>query len=179
MTLLFAAALTVATFTPRDTAVIDAAIAVVFPDVTHRLLVVNETQAVGMAASPEAPPLAHEIDVLNSERHSIRSLDLKRELALVNPGTLPTGSDDQVMVTLPAFSADGSTALEVFDVAHPTSYGVSGRRESILLRNEKGGWVLSGRWSEPTWSSPATHDGPFRVGGDVKAPLIQHRVEPA
>lgn len=171
-TILTPAPLAPANFTTRDVAVIEAALRVVFPKGTLQPVVLNETQAYRIGSDPPRYPLSREFDTRNQYRRAVSSLG---SYTIIDAAKIVQG--DSVMVTFPGFSADGKSAIEVLNVRHPDMDGVHGTFAIILLRNENGSWRLSRRWTEPGWFSRLPHRGPFRVGGDVKAPIVVRRVE--
>ena len=177
---LFAAALAVASFTARDAAVVQAALNVAVPEFTEPLLVVNETTIPRAASRPVPPPLAQELDARNGEHRRIESLKLNRPATLVEPEVKPSWSrhETRVVLTLPAYSFDGREALVEIGVTRPHESWLEPIRETILLRQNPGGtWTLAQRRSLKL--ADGTSKLPLRVGGDVKAPVVIERVEPA
>jgi TonB family protein len=172
------AVLTVASFTARDVAVIEAALNVVVPEFTEPLLVVNETLIPRAASRPVPPPLAAELDARNGEHRRIASLQLHRPMTLVDPAVKPAWSrhETRVVLSLPAYSADGSEALVEIAVTRPHEGWLEPIRETLLMKQHQGVWMLSQRRSLRL--DDATPKLPLRVGGDVTAPVIISRVEP-
>ena len=166
----------VAALTPRDAAVIERALAESVPESTRRLLIGDVTIHTHTADRPTPPPLARELDERNADVHRIESLDIHRPFELVPTGSsMSSEAHDTtwVMLALPAFSADGELALVEMLVTGALGGELHSRDEAILLRQRDGKWIVAQRFS----SGPQGH-GPFRVGGDVKAPVVVNRVEP-
>ena len=176
---LFTAALTVATFTPRDVAVLEAALNIAVPEFTDPLLVVNETAIPRASLRPLPPLLARELDARNGEHQRIAALTLHRPMTLADPAVMPSWSrkETRVVLTFPAYSLDGSEALVEIGVTRPHEGWLEPIREMIRLRQRTGGrWQLAERESQRLADAPSKR--PLRVGGDVRAPVIMQRVEP-
>ena len=113
------------------------------------------------------------------EHRRIASLTLHRPIAIVDPEVKPSWSrqETRVVLTLPAYSLDGTEALVEIGVTRPHESWLEPIRETILVRrNRSGRWELAQRRSLRL--ADASSKLPLRVGGDVKAPVIEQRVEP-
>jgi len=174
--------ITLAAFAPRDLTVIERALAESVPEATQRLLIVNETIRTHLSTRQEPPLLARELDERNTNVQRIESLDLHRPFELIPAGDpISSAAHDTtwVMLALPAFSADGELALVEMVVTSSLGGELRARTEAILLRKRDDKWILAQRSSLAPQERALSTNGPFRVGGDVKAPVVLNRVDPA
>lgn len=185
-----------ATFTPDDFAVIDAALDVRFNDRSKRLLVENETSSqfelfpieskVVEAAATKA--LVTEAMNRNTVALFLPAPKLGRPMTMVprerffdvigKSRELFNGPAGFVRLGFPAYSADQRSALVGYLVGFPTATGGEIGSEVVLLRRDGAKWVVGQHWYSMSIGSPGSRpDAPFRVGGGVKAPVVLKRVD--
>lgn len=145
-----------AEFTPDDLGVIEAVMDRRFPDRNQTLLVVNETLG--------APPLF--IPALSVGR---RVTFVPRERFNV-PGL--------IQLSRPTYSADGQIATLPYVVAFSQGTGTKTGSSTATLQRTDGGWTVTSDKYQRLASTVIDPNVPFRVGGDVKAPIPTNRFQP-
>jgi len=191
-------------FTPEETAVVAAMMDAAFPDAVQPLLVVNVLAQASTLATPRVRAINPAVRPLD-EFELARPVKIISAAAWANAFTSPAEDYGHaaaaVLLTRPAIDGDGAT-IE-YQSLRRTAHGklIFGWNEGVLVKTEKEGWVVTRIHffngppppsTEPPLPNagsmpaprpplrPATNgaDAPFRVGGDVKAPVVEYRVEP-
>ena len=137
-----------AELTARDLEVIGAALDAAIP-ARDTILVLRETSAAQAAMSGADPDAARDFDLRNGARRTIRSLDIPRQVQLIDTFRLPPRPEERVVsVALPGYSADGTTALEEVSEQQWDDGRLHLRHQWLLLQKTNGHWAATRRSSD-------------------------------
>ena len=172
-----------------DREVLDALVASLAPD-AETVLVAEQTRVVGgipvMANTPpqlaEGAAMMRELALRNAVAGRVPMLSAKtisaaRFQQMLDDRAALGDAGAAVEVTLPAYNDDRTVAVVQYRIVKPFGRGTVRRVGSAILQRHADGWRISDRLTLMSdYGGGAAR--PLRVGGEVKAPVLVHRVAP-